>query len=450
MAVSTSAWVSCALLLSAASAVAAVPSVVPSVVPTAALPAGRAPQPPPAAASAFVLPPGQEQALEAALGGEDVFVGCKLAGAAVERSRVVARYRCGDADVVAIVRHRASPGRACAEVGEIAIETTQVALCAALSARFVTRPPKWERATTPVDPAPSQPGDGDVGHGSHGGHGDGGEVHVAPSTLSPRLQQALNSVDGMMRSGRGVEMLATLLPIAADDPHPQLLGAIVVGAALVAGGPGGVEAVDGMLADAAASPDDAIAPFVAGVAVHYRGHTQGATRDAKSADYRRAIALLEPLRERLGTSPRLWIYLAVSYVRTGRQADAEAAIAKAIAVDTGNDADVWYCRAEVLHRTKPAIALADIDHYVEIMAKNRAQGAWSAPEKDHKVAIMRGVMADVAAGTRPPPIDPDLFDPVVVAVRGGHGWPMEFWFVLGLLIVIVVISRRVAAPPRPQ
>ncbi len=233
--------------------------------------------------------------------------------------------------------------------------------------------------------------------------------------MSAGAAEVYSHTDGLMRSlstpGNAVKMLDALLPVVRTERHPLLLARLVVAAAGVASEADGRARVDALIAAAAKAPDDVIAQFAAGVAVHYRGHVRGGSRAEKSADYKRAIALLEPVADELAASPRLWIYLAVSYIRTGRQEDAQAAIAKAVAADSGDDADVYYCRAEVYHRTEPKQALADIDRYIAVMTRNQATGAFSAPGKEQKVRKMRAFMQRVVDGEEEPGTL-ELFDPI--------------------------------------
>ena len=266
--------------------------------------------------------------------------------------------------------------------------------------------------------------------------------------MSPRAAEVYAQTGQMMRRmqepGVAVEMLDALVPVVRQHRHPLLVGRLVVAAAAVASSGEGRTRVDKLIAAAGEAPDDDIAAFVAGVAVHYRGHVRGASRATKSADYKRAITLLEPLKARLAASPRLWIYLAVSYLRTGRQAEAEDAIAHAVEVDSGGDADVYYCRAEVYHRKDPARALADINTYVSTMQHNRAHGAWSAPGKEQLVLQMREHFAAVAAGTSEPG-GVELFDPVRDPAPPPPNRLLEFaWWIVGgaALIVAVLWVRR--------
>lgn len=359
-----------------------------------------------------VIPPGQEQAIATLLGEGTPLGPCTLADAAIARDHVRARYQCDGTDVVAELRAAGQRGD-CGKTEHFAVQASEP-LCGLLLARVRQHEAgfRWldVRAEAPAPPAAT-------------------EGPTRPEPIPADVLAALRGVERMARDGDADGILAITVPLAQRNRHPLVIGALVVGAAQLAGGPGGKEAVERLLAAAKANPEDAVGRFLAGVAVHYRGHTQGATRAEKSADYQRAITLLEPLRETFASSPRLWIYLAVSYVRTGRQADAEDAIERAAKADGGHDADVWYCRAEVWHRKDPARALGDIDRYIEQMHRNAAQGAWSAPEKERRVSEMRAWMADVAAGRRPPPETPDLFDPVEVRVRESHQVPLEVYLI---------------------
>ena len=377
-----------------------------------------------AAPSVHVIPPGQEALVTRMLGeGEDVGP-CRLVEGAIARDRIQARYRCGTDEVPATLLPN-DRITACGSTRFFAVQAAQP-LCTPLLARLRLHEAtfRWLQVEQQVEAAPTP---------------------AAPhaEALPAALLASLRGVERMAREGDGQGVLDVVVPLARRDPHPLVLGALVVGAAQLAGGPGGAQAVDRLIAEAAAHPDDDVARFLAGVAVHYRGHTQGATRAEKSADYERAITLLEPLRERFASSPRLWIYLAVSYVRTGRQADAEQAIERAAAADGGHDADVWYCRAEVWHRKDPARALADIDRYIEQMRINVQQGAWSAPEKERRVTEMRALMADVAAGRQPVPETPDLFDPVEVRVRDPHLLPLEVYLIAAFGALIASLCRGV-------
>lgn len=244
----------------------------------------------------------------------------------------------------------------------------------------------------------------------------------------------------------GEQLMTMLLPLAREEPHSLLVGRLVVAAARIAHGPRGPGRVDELIALANAKPDDALANFIAGVAAHYRGHGHGQSRDAKSAEYELTIKHLLRAEKELGHAPRLWIYLAVSYYRTGRQTEAENAISRAETAEKGEDADVYYCSAEVYHQKAPAKALADIGKYIAIMNDNRKKGAYTAPHKEAAVKRMRTHLGKVIAGTEQPR-GLELFDPVVttpVLPRGMGVWLLAALLLLAPGLVVVLLKRRSA------
>lgn len=413
-----------------------------------------------------VIPAGQESRVGRLLGEGESLAGCKLERAEIAAEAIFGHWRCPGGAASLRARNGKDPSAAdrvacghggglelaaVASVGAAAPESEAQALCAALAARLQADPDRlrWQDVAQVAPPADAPPkveapaqatAAGDEAAGPKRTAG-GGDFEGLPKAVA----EAYYATDGLMRQSLGREILDRLGPLARQHRHPLLLGRLVVAAAAIAGSHDGDVQVERLLDEAKARPDDDIAQFVAGVAVHYRGHVRGATREAKSADYSRALTLLEPLRDRLQQSPRLWIYLAVSYHRTGRAKQAEDAIARAVAGDSGTDADVFYCRAEVYHQREPARAVQDIDRYIEMMRENRARGAWSAPEKERKVGAMRDKMARVAAGVEaaPAPDDHGLFDPVRVAIRddgGGMGMDLAFVVAFGLAIALAALA----------
>lgn len=251
--------------------------------------------------------------------------------------------------------------------------------------------------------------------------------------MSKEAAKVYAQTDVMMRKmgdDVGEKMLEVLLPLVRKEPHSLLIGRLVVAAARIAHGPEGPGRVDQLLADADKAPNDAIANFIAGVAAHYRGHGHGTSREAKSADYKRTIKHLERAKGELGHAPRLWIYLAISYHRTNQQELAKKAIAQAENAEKGEDADVYYCRAEVYHAEDPKRALSGINKYLEIMAANHAKGAYTAPHKEAAVIRMKAHLEEVVAG-KAKPMGFELFDPVVTTSSMPVGWGR--WLLIALL-----------------
>ena len=234
-----------------------------------------------------------------------------------------------------------------------------------------------------------------------------------------------------VRSGDFSALLRDMMALARRDPHSLIIGRLVVACAGVADGEGAHARVERLIADAEADPDDALQQLVTGVAVHYRGHHTGRTIAAKMADYRLALRYLGRTNHRFDHSARYWLYTAVSHARLGEQAAGDAAITKAIGADLGTDADVYYCRAEIFHRRKPAQAVADIKRYRAMMATNKRKDGFSAPEKELRVGEMQARLERVVAGDALA-ADERLFDPLQVA---GQRPTALIWLGGGLLIL---------------
>jgi len=392
------------------------------------------------AAPTPVIPPGREAAIEALLngGGEALPAGCRLSGASIEQALVRATYGCDAGPVSVVLRHPggASPGAptTASFALEISPAGTPAAFAQALVARVRAAETGWtwemvvpRQAPPPVpevEPAFWDPGYGDddlglCGHpspaplpGEGTASGDQGAPRPRGEELTGEAHDLYMSTDPMMRTGEYQEIFDRMSALARRVPHNLVLGRLVVACAGLASDPKRHnEIVEGFLADADAHPDDALKQFIAGVSVHYRGHQHAGTREQKRADYDRCIRYLERAKAAYPNVSRVWLYLAISYYRTGRQAEAEAAVEKALSVDPGSDADIFYSRAEIEHLKDPAKALADMKHYIAVMDENRKKGGYSAPHKDALVKHMadyfeRVLRGEVAADAE------DLFDPV--------------------------------------
>lgn len=383
----------------------------------------------------WVLPPGQEAALEAALGGAPV-AGCQLLGAKIDKSQVVASYTCGAEVRTLTLRHSSQAAGSGVAAGTLWISPEGV-LASELAARLnasAAAAVRWK------DVQPTQ------GHDLPAPATTTGRGVVPP--LPPELERRYRATDAAMRGDQPWEMFDEVLALVRISPHPVLMGRLVVACAGTASHPDGRAKVDALMADAKANPDDALKQFIAGVAVHYRGHVRGASRAQKLEEYRLALSFLEPIREVYADSPRLWIYLAVSYVRTGQQEKAEEAIAKALEFDEKTDADVYYCEAEVWHKKDPKRALAAIERYQQLMREQAPTGAWHGPGKAEKVEHMRQVMAKVVAG-EPLPAE-DMYDPVLQ--QGGRRAQglLADWLPIALGGIVVAAVGLWIACKRPK
>lgn len=235
----------------------------------------------------------------------------------------------------------------------------------------------------------------------------------------------------LYEQGKAEESYRLLFEIAKDI-HVGVLGTLVAALASSHPTPALVEELG---ARAEAAPDDALANFVAGVAAHYYGHQSGQTRAEKSEYYKKTIRWLERTRDAYPREARVWIYLAVSYYRTGEQQKAEELIEKAVALGR-HDADAFYCRAEIWHEKDPAKAVTDMKAYLEIMEENRRRGAFWSDDKETRVKDMiarmeRVVRGEIAADAA------DLFDPIHERFTAADSTSTVAGLVAGVALVLV-------------
>jgi MYXO-CTERM domain-containing protein len=398
--------------------------------------------------AAWVLPAGQETAVLGALGDETPLAGCRRQDVRIAATAIEVVWRCADGlQHSRLVYSRESP----AGVALAADSTVTAALREALAARLAAAPVavQWQMPAAAVQPsggaaapaAASLPSTATRVAAPLAAAATPATGHGWPAAV----EQLYNETEALLRNGRTWTRLDALRAAAAQVPDSLILGRLVVAAAERVGQPDGPAWVDGLLAQSDSQRADPVLQFVAGVAVHYRGHTRGTSLQAKQADYRHCIARLERVRDTYAHNARLWLYLAVSYLRTGQHLAAREAIDRSVAADAGSDADVYYCRAEVWHRVDTRRALADIARYQQLMASNRARGAWSAPGKEERVARMRAVLQDVVDGrAQLPPPDQDLFDPLLqLELREPPSpWPKVVGAMALLAGVAAAVMRR--------
>lgn len=375
-----------------------------------------------------VLPAGQEPAIEAMIGGADTLAGCKQEKAQIERARIFATWQCPTGPVTATLSHASAGAAGDTVAGNWAVSSpvSSPSFVAALVARVHQFGPavRWQDVEAEVAPAdPATPV-------SAPAKGDSPFPPVAP--MSPEAWKLVLAAQALQRHGKAHDLLPQLQAMVRKEPHSLLLAGIVVATVSRISQPDGREWVDQRMVQADAAPDDALLQFSSGVGVHYRGHGRATSKAQKDADYRRALHHLERVKAVYAKSPRVWIYLAISNLRLGRQAEAEAAIAQAVQHDDGGDADIYYCRAEVWHRKDPKRALADIERYQEMMKRNAAGGGFSAPEKEGRVEAMRDMVAKVAAG-KAEYGDVELFDPIELHAGGDDLGPRLAWLAVGAL-----------------
>jgi tetratricopeptide (TPR) repeat protein/lysophospholipase L1-like esterase len=395
------------------------------------------------AAGSQVIPPGQE-ALVTALAHAPLG-GCRLEGGAIRETRVELSFACRDRAVRIDLAHPSAAAGALATTRKFALVGSGSvpvprALVRALAARLGTVEGPWKWVT--AKPARSAP--------------DGGRsTPVAPAVAAappasgrpPRLEHAYRRGFELYRDRRFEEALSAFLALAREDPGHGVLGMVV--AALASTHPPRWR-TERWMAEADAQASDVLRQFVAGVAAHYYAHQSGRDAEEKKAFYEAALKYLTRARGAYHFEPRLWIYLAVSNFRLGRQEEAERLIERAVALG-GDDPDAYYCRAEIFHRKDPRRSLADIDRYLADMRRNAERGAVVSRSKEERVLRMRATLDRVVRGEASPR---DLFDdareeppagrpsfvPIAVAAAGG---------LVALLAGVLWWRRRRRVRPSP-
>lgn len=367
------------------------------------------------------------------MGAEDLPGGCHLESASIDKTAVRASYTCTAGTVDLELQHPDAAEAPLGKTDKLAIVAGKAPpsqeLVDALVARIREREEKfaWQEAI---------PG--------RGGKTEGFSPSVPLFQLvgaTPEEQASYDKAVEFYRQDKPEEAYALLYEVAK---HVQqgVLGTLV--AALASSHPT-PEWVEELGRRAEANPDDPLPNFVAGVAAHYYGHQSGTSIEEKQRYYKMAIPWLERTQVAYAKEARVWIYLAVSYFRTGQQEKAEETIEKAVKLGR-HDADAFYCRAEIWHRKDPRKAIKDMEEYLRIMDENRKRGSFWSEGKEKRVKDMLAHMERVAAGELKPDAA-ELFDPIhdrfvgtmptttVVGVAAGLG-------LLGLGIVLVVRARR--------
>lgn len=329
------------------------------------------------ATTELAIPPGQEALLERMLGdGVPLPGGCRLETATVDRSVVRARYACAEGASVPLELHPAAadvaarqttaqfaiaapegPGAADPETGAAAVRDALVAAVATLvranEAQF-----RWTQVNRP----PAGALDGVGAEESFAGTLD----HAAPAHPQTEAERRMARIEELYELDRNAEAYAMAVELAREDPaHPGVLGMIVSN---LASTQPDHDRVAQLAAAADAAPEDTLAQFIAGVAAHYCAHYKARSNEDKKSLYAQALRYLERTRPAYDFEPRVYIYLAVSHFRLGHQDQAEALIEEAVHLDN-QDADAYYCRAEIFQRKEPQRSLRDLRRYLASAAQ---------------------------------------------------------------------------------
>jgi tetratricopeptide (TPR) repeat protein len=351
---------------------------------------------------AYAIPPGQEKlVLEMCGGDEPLPGGCRLAGASIDKSVIVARYACkGGAEHALELRHASVKEGALATTVAFSIAPKEGAPEADLVGAVAARVRKREEKFRWVEPQPTNV--------------------EAPTTPPPAetLQEGLTHEQSdrykqgfsLYAAGNHREALALFTELARHNPRGGVLGMVVATLAATAPDPG-TAAEYGRRADQA--PSDTLAQFMAGVAAHYAAHQRAGSREQKDGLYATALRYLERASPAYDFEPRLFIYLAVSHFRLGHQPEAERLIESAVALGS-RDPDVFYCRAEIFQHVDLERSLKDLDTYLALSEELQKQGAIGSPNKRARVLRMREHLIAVSRGEASAD---EIFDPVSPSLR---------------------------------
>jgi tetratricopeptide (TPR) repeat protein len=359
--------------------------------------AGAPPAPPaPDLPKARVIPPGQEALILALLGDGEDLAGCRHESAAVEQTHVRASYRCGDRSVPVHLRSADDPAapptaERTAQFAVVVGEGAPPGFAAAVAAsvRAHEGPWRWGVGLDPATAAAQPPPP--VDEGSPAGR------------VSPEYERKYWILQELLRDQRHAEATELCIELAREnDRFGGILGLLVANLAPTKPDAARVAAY-GAAADAA--PDDPLAQYIAGVAAHYSAHYRAQTVEEKKALYAIALRYLQRALPAYDFEPRVYIYLAVSHFRLGHQEEAERMIDRALTLDR-KDPDAWYCRAEIHQHKEPAIALADLERYIEMTSD---PGSITFGDKPQRVQRMK---ERLQARLRGEAVDEELFDPI--------------------------------------
>ena len=346
-----------------------------------------------------VIPPGNEKLIGAMLGNDETLAdGCKLEGANIDRTRVVAKYSCtGHPAVEVELHHLSDASGSVAKTKQFAIIGKQIpaALLADLTARITAREAPWRWVSAEA------PGLGTATSGPTLTTAD-------PSSFTPEQSEVFVAGVKLYREQKYAEAFDAFVKLAHETPQHGVLGMIV--ASLASTIPDRAQ-VTRYTAAADASPDDTLAQFIAGVAAHYCGHRKARTIAEKQELYQTAIKYLTRTRPKFDFEPRVYVYLAVSQFRLGHEEEAQKLIEQAVPLAT-NDPDVYYCRAEIFQKANLVRSIEDIKTYLSMEDKLHAQGVQVNETKQKRVQDMKASLEAVAAGKAKLPPNDQLFDPL--------------------------------------
>jgi tetratricopeptide (TPR) repeat protein len=391
----------------------------------------------PEAGKTIVLQPQQEAAIGRMLGVDapDIYGPCKLRGVSIDFAQVHATYDCeGVGEARFDLLHESADVDAIRKAGGFAlVPRTQNApeeLVETIGRRMAETGGSisWNvMSGTKGEMAPGP---------DEGVQADGGKAGaVSPPPENPLMKEA-NRL--LFTKGQGRKAYPLFLSLAREDPSREALGGFMVS---IADSQLSRAEVKQMMKEADAAPDDEVLQLAAAVAVHYHAYSTltlwPGWREVKKRYYEESIKYLLRTLPKFQDVMRVWIYLAASYDRVGRTAEAEEAIAKALEIRDRaglGDADALYIRAQIRQRTDPAGAVRDIEQFLESIRDHKpAEGRRSREDlKTLKVHRILAHLKKVEAGKAE--ADPDWFE-------GGHieWYETQYWLSNNYMLVLAVL-----------
>lgn len=206
------------------------------------------------------------------------------------------------------------------------------------------------------------------------------------TTENPDLPQALDlRAAGLGRAGRYREAIEILHDLSRRHPDRDIVLGRIAGmlAFLTAQSledpskKAELEAVEQRMRDAAKEPKDVVARFIVATRAYYAGK------------FAQALPELQALAQTDNRDPRIPLYLAMTHFWTGKQAEAERWIDRAVAIGP-SDPDVFYCRSQIVRRVDLPLAIKDLERYEAMTKQPWSVGPRAKSERvEAELALMR-------------------------------------------------------------
>jgi len=299
----------------------------------------------------MVMEPGQEILFDTAFNPSDkpYPAGCKLKGAAVGLSLVIVPFDCDGSEVSVRLRHIASEEeRAIVETERFKISADE-GTPATLVEDVAQRVRDME-----YDIVWLQRKDVDL------------QVYVGPNQPVELLEAAEHA-----EAGRTDKAMSIILDLLRSSPGPgvasELIGLMVTTEIDPAKARDWIE-------QAKASPEDMAMLFASGVAAYLGADSSyNVTEKDRKELHTYVIDALNKSGEAIGRDMGFHKILAESYFVVGRQADAEANIARAFELDEhGPYLPLLLSRARIMQKVNPQAAADDVDQYLAALAEAAA------------------------------------------------------------------------------